>query len=251
MQTAARDTATLLIVGPEYDTIQHAHDQLKKVFCSARHEAQYHTCFTCYAIEQNRHHGVLWLTPEKNYTREQLEPIFHRLNFLLDPEEQYYIVLQKADLLSASCANSLLKSLEEPPRGYHFMLLTDNPHRLLPTITSRCHMVRIQSAYGIQHDGHHQDLITLFTNTTMPSLTQACKALDTLKINDHEAAQILASLTHHWNRVQQDACIAGDAQLQEVSERALLVIEKATDKQPMPGSSKIFFKNLFLQLYVA
>ncbi len=39
-------------------------------------------------------------------------------------------------------ANALLKTLEEPRRGVHFILLSERPDRLLPTIRSRCQRVR-------------------------------------------------------------------------------------------------------------
>jgi len=40
-------------------------------------------------------------------------------------------------------ANSLLKVLEEPPAYAHIILLSDNPGELLPTIRSRCALVRL------------------------------------------------------------------------------------------------------------
>ncbi len=39
-------------------------------------------------------------------------------------------------------ANALLKTLEEPRRGVHFVLVSSRPERLLPTIRSRCQRVR-------------------------------------------------------------------------------------------------------------
>src|SRR5215472_18061384 len=40
-------------------------------------------------------------------------------------------------------ANSLLKVLEEPPPSVHILLLAENPSELLPTIRSRCALVRL------------------------------------------------------------------------------------------------------------
>lgn len=39
-------------------------------------------------------------------------------------------------------ANAILKTLEEPKAGVHFILCTSRPHKLLPTIRSRCQTVR-------------------------------------------------------------------------------------------------------------
>ncbi len=52
-------------------------------------------------------------------------------------------ILEKADRLTEPAANSLLKSLEEPPPYALFLLLAPHPARVLPTIVSRCQIVRL------------------------------------------------------------------------------------------------------------
>lgn len=52
------------------------------------------------------------------------------------------VVIIEADRLHPSAANALLKTLEEPLAGRHFLLVTSRPQRLLPTVRSRC--VRLQ-----------------------------------------------------------------------------------------------------------
>lgn len=49
----------------------------------------------------------------------------------------YYIIIRPADLMNAEAANALLKNLEEPRDKIHFILLTDSPSKLLPTVLSR------------------------------------------------------------------------------------------------------------------
>jgi len=48
------------------------------------------------------------------------------------------ILFCEADRMSVGAANSLLKILEEPPRHLVLILTTSDPHKLLPTIRSRC-----------------------------------------------------------------------------------------------------------------
>jgi len=52
------------------------------------------------------------------------------------------VIIDPADDLERAAANALLKSLEEPPQGTFFMLVTHAPARLLPTIRSRCRVLR-------------------------------------------------------------------------------------------------------------
>jgi DNA polymerase-3 subunit delta' len=48
------------------------------------------------------------------------------------------VVVDPADTLNLAAANALLKVLEEPPLNTVFVLVSDQPRRLLPTIRSRC-----------------------------------------------------------------------------------------------------------------
>lgn len=52
------------------------------------------------------------------------------------------IIIHPADDLEVAAANALLKSLEEPPQGTFFLLVVNRAARLLPTIRSRCRMLR-------------------------------------------------------------------------------------------------------------
>ena len=51
-------------------------------------------------------------------------------------------VLERVDTMDDPAANTLLKTLEEPPGYVVLILLTDKPTQVLPTITSRCQGVR-------------------------------------------------------------------------------------------------------------
>lgn len=53
------------------------------------------------------------------------------------------ILIDAADDMERSAANALLKNLEEPPRDTIFLLVSHAPSRLLPTIRSRCRMLRL------------------------------------------------------------------------------------------------------------
>lgn len=53
------------------------------------------------------------------------------------------IVLSPADAMNVSTQNAVLKSLEEPPPDTLFLLVTGSPHKLLPTIRSRCQGIAV------------------------------------------------------------------------------------------------------------
>ena len=57
-------------------------------------------------------------------------------------------VIEQADLMNAPAQNALLKTLEEPAGRTLVILLTDAPGQLLPTIRSRCQVVRFGEMNG-------------------------------------------------------------------------------------------------------
>ena len=71
--------------------------------------------------------------------REYREVIFIRPN---EAEHKIYLFPQE---LGSEGQNALLKILEEPPSYGVFLLLTENPEKLLPTVRSRCTELKLQS----------------------------------------------------------------------------------------------------------
>lgn len=54
-------------------------------------------------------------------------------------------VIEEAEKMNTAAQNAALKLFEEPPENVHFILLTNNPEKLLPTVRSRCVMQRCAS----------------------------------------------------------------------------------------------------------
>ena len=74
--------------------------------------------------------------------REIRDDMFIRPN---EAEHKIYLFPQE---LGLEGQNALLKILEEPPAYGVFLLLTDNPDKLLPTVRSRCTELKMQSLEG-------------------------------------------------------------------------------------------------------
>jgi DNA polymerase III subunit delta' len=68
-------------------------------------------------------------------------------------------ILENADALNESAANSLLKVLEEPPPYVVFVLLASHPARVLPTIVSRSQLVRLRAVQADALAGYLRDTI--------------------------------------------------------------------------------------------
>ena len=81
--------------------------------------------------------GALILQPEDKtvVTIEQVRELIARLAVKQVAEQ--YVVIRPAEALGEEAANALLKTLEEPKEKVHFVLVTSEPSRLLPTVLSR------------------------------------------------------------------------------------------------------------------
>jgi DNA polymerase III subunit delta' len=78
----------------------------------------------------------------RNITIEQVRAVQRRLTTRPTLGSRRAVIVDAADHLEPSAANALLKSLEEPPHGTVFLLVSHRPGRLMATIRSRCRMLR-------------------------------------------------------------------------------------------------------------
>jgi DNA polymerase-3 subunit delta' len=83
-------------------------------------------------------------TLARNISVDQIRSLSRLLNNAPSMGARRVILIDSADDLETGAANALLKSLEEPPPGAVFLLIAHAPGRLLPTIRSRCRMLRFQ-----------------------------------------------------------------------------------------------------------
>jgi len=79
---------------------------------------------------------------KRNITVEQVRAMIRRLATKPTLGDRRAIVIDPADDMEKGAVNALLKALEEPPAGTYFLLITHQPGRLLPTIRSRCRVLR-------------------------------------------------------------------------------------------------------------
>lgn len=82
---------------------------------------------------------------KRNVTIDQVRQLQSRLTTRPTLGARRAIVIDTIDELEKGAVNALLKSLEEPPAGTYFLLISHSPGRLLPTIRSRCRVLRFAS----------------------------------------------------------------------------------------------------------
>jgi DNA polymerase-3 subunit delta' len=102
-------------------------------------------CTSCRQIGRHAHPDVHLVSPEGSSGQIRLERVQELLGRLaLRPYSgrAQVAILDGADCLTDESANALLKALEEPPGRTCFVLLASQLARCLPTIISRCQLIR-------------------------------------------------------------------------------------------------------------
>jgi DNA polymerase-3 subunit delta' len=103
------------------------------------------TCAACARVRRGAHPDVRVVEPAgaASYLVEQVREVLVPDMWLApaDGHAKVYI-LDRAEALGDAAANAFLKTLEEPPSTVTIVLLTDDYDAVLPTIASRCQVVR-------------------------------------------------------------------------------------------------------------
>lgn len=74
---------------------------------------------------------------------KEADEIIRKLSFKPYQGDRKVMIIWQPEKMHEACSNKVLKILEEPPLDTIFILVSDNPEKLLSTIRSRCQMVAV------------------------------------------------------------------------------------------------------------
>jgi DNA polymerase III subunit gamma/tau len=94
-------------------------------------------CDSCREISQGISLDVLEIDGASNNSVDQIRELRDNVRFAPRGNYKVYII-DEVHMLSSQAFNALLKTLEEPPSHVIFIFATTEPHKVLPTILSRC-----------------------------------------------------------------------------------------------------------------
>lgn len=118
----------------------------KTLLCkdTATPENACHTCRNCLLVAAQTHPDLTCIVPESAAKSIKIEQIRHIIQHSNQTTQSAYkiIIINPAESLLAGASNALLKNLEEPTDRTLFILISDKPGLLLPTIRSRCQFIR-------------------------------------------------------------------------------------------------------------
>ena len=99
---------------------------------------QCNECKNCKAIIEGTHPDVLELDAASNNGVDEIRNLIDKVKYGTILGRYKVYIIDEVHMLSTGAFNALLKTLEEPPEHVIFILATTEPHKILPTILSRC-----------------------------------------------------------------------------------------------------------------
>lgn len=116
----------------------------RALLCDRRDGDTCGACPPCSRALRGLHPDAMMVQPEGAAIRiEQVRDAVREIGSRPFEGRARAFVIDDAHLMTEQAGNSLLKSLEEPPASSHVFLVTASPQALLPTIRSRCQLLRM------------------------------------------------------------------------------------------------------------
>ncbi|MEW9123689.1 MAG: DNA polymerase III subunit delta' [Thermotaleaceae bacterium] len=113
------------------------------ILCKSFQQDACDICSACRKVYHHNHPDMMIIEPEgASIKNKQIEEF--QQDLLLKPYEstKKIYILKNADQMTISAQNRLLKTLEEPPEYGVIILISTNINRFLPTIRSRCQVIK-------------------------------------------------------------------------------------------------------------
>ncbi|KTD19484.1 hypothetical protein [Legionella israelensis] len=173
--------ALLLIGSTDCSLPQFVKKLISLSFCVANTSEPCMKCHHCRMIHKAEHPDVHWIKPDKPGNGLKIEQI-RQLQGLAYQTPQcaasQFFVLEAAERMNPSVANALLKILEEPSEHSFFVLVAEHLSSLLPTVISRCHILRFHK--NIKNNELLQLANHLFALNSEPESSLIVSVLDDL-----------------------------------------------------------------------
>ena len=147
-------------------------------------------CSNCQTITNGSNADVFEIDAASNNGVDEIREIRDKVKYAPTTGRYKVYIIDEVHMLSTGAFNALLKTLEEPPKHVIFILATTEPHKIPPTIISRCqrfdfkqisiqeiteHLIEIIKQQGLDYE---DDAVKLIAQLSEGGMRDALSLLD-------------------------------------------------------------------------
>ena len=111
----------------------------KTVLCTSNDNKPCEKCKSCLEFKNDNNPDFMIINPDGNSIKiEQIRFLIQKIYEKPVSSDRKVYIINDCDKMTIEAQNSLLKTLEEPPKYATLILITSNESKLLGTIISRC-----------------------------------------------------------------------------------------------------------------
>jgi len=219
-------------------------------------------CISCKEIDLGNSIDVQEIDGASNRRINEVREIRENVKYRPSRGRYKVYIIDEVHMLTEEAFNALLKTLEEPPPHVIFVFATTEPHKVPPTIVSRCQRFpfqrissdiichRISEIASAEKINIEEDAIRLIAHSSEGSLRDALSLLDQLvsfstpPINVKDVQEILGLFDTHLVLETIDAILNGD--LKRILETIHKIYEEGSDLKQFYLNLITYFRHLLI-----
>ena len=234
----------------------------KALNCEHGIGCQCNECKNCVAINEGTHPDVLEIDAASNNGVDEIRDLIDKVKYGTILGKYKVYIIDEVHMMTPGAFNALLKTLEEPPEHVIFILATTEPHKILPTILSRCQRYdfskvsdkdikeRIRVVLNTEKIQFNDDAIDLIVSLADGGMRDALSILDQVlaysgdNLNVKDVLDIFSLESKDEKMALLESIIAGD--VNDVLNRLSRYIEKGTDIKRLTNDLLLMLKDILI-----
>ena len=234
----------------------------KALNCEEGIGCQCNQCKNCVAINEGTHPDVIEIDAASNNGVDQVRDIVEKVKYSTILGRYKVYIIDEVHMMTPGAFNALLKTLEEPPEHVIFILATTEPHKILPTILSRCQRYdfskvsdedikdRLKTVLGLEMIEYNEDAIETIIKLADGGMRDALSILDQVlaysgnKLSANDVLEIFSLESKEEKIALLNSITNGD--VSDVLNRMNKYIDKGTDIKRLTEDLLRILKDLLI-----
>lgn len=162
----------------------------KTINCSNEEHKPCLECENCIEVAKGNHPDIIEIDAASNNGVEEVRTLIEKVKYAPLIGKYKVYIIDEVHMMSTGAFNALLKTIEEPPAHVIFILATTEPHKVIPTIISRCQRFdftkvsnseiirRLHTVLDAEHINCEEEVIRIIAQLADGGLRDALSILD-------------------------------------------------------------------------